>query len=64
MAQLREIDPVAALRANGDLVRLLAGRRWAVVLDARERGASWAAIGKATGVAARQAWESFRDLLH
>jgi hypothetical protein len=60
MEQLRDVDPVAALRANGDLVHLMIGRRWPVILDARERGASWADIGEAMGMTAAEAWENFR----
>ena len=63
MAQLRTVDPVEALRANGDLVHLLIGRRWPVILHAREHGASWADIGEAIGVTAVQAWEGFRSTL-
>jgi hypothetical protein len=63
MEQLREVDPVEALRANGDLVHLMVGRRWPVILDARERGASWTDIGEAMGMTAAQAWEGFRQVI-
>lgn len=36
-----------ALGANRRLVELLEGRRWTVMQDAREAGASWTDIGRA-----------------
>jgi hypothetical protein len=60
MAQLREVEPLEALHANGELVHLLVGRRWPAILDAREQGASWAEVGEVLGLPAAAAWEAYR----
>jgi hypothetical protein len=60
MAQLREVEPLDALHANGELVQLLLGRRWPAILEAREQGASWAEVGEVLGLSAAAAWEAYR----
>lgn len=35
------VDPLTALAANAELVKLLTGRRWLVMMHAREAGATW-----------------------
>jgi hypothetical protein len=61
--ELREIDPVDALAAGTDLVQLITGRRWSVILDARERGRSWADIGEAMSMTAAAARDFFQHAL-
>jgi hypothetical protein len=63
MEQLREVDPVDALSAGTDLVRLITGRRWSVILDARERGRSWADIGEAMSMPPSAARDLFQHAL-
>lgn len=59
MEQLREVGPLEALRANGDLVHLMVGRRWLAVLHARERGVTWIDIAEALGLTPADAWNGF-----
>jgi hypothetical protein len=59
LAQLREVSPLEALQANSELVHLMMGRRWPVILDARERGASWAEIGESLGMSAATVWSAY-----
>ena len=61
--QLRDVDPVDALGAGTDLVQLITGRRWSVILDARERGCSWADIGEAMSMTAAEARNFFHHAL-
>ena len=51
-----------ALAVNRELVDLLIARRWYVIRDAREAGASWSQIGAALGMSkqAAQDWYSRR----
>lgn len=54
-AEPRQVSALNALRANAELVDLLSGRRWMVIQDAREAGATWEQIGQALGVSRRAA---------
>jgi len=61
---LSKVVPVTALQgltANARLVDLLVGRRWIVMQQAREDGATWEEIGAALGMARQSAWEWYRD---
>jgi hypothetical protein len=49
-----------ALTANAQLVELLVGRRWCVIMAAREARASWKAIGVALGMSAEEAESWYR----
>lgn len=51
----RQVSALDALRANAELVDLLTGRRWMVMQDAREAGATWEQIGEALGMSRRAA---------
>src|SRR4051794_36107671 len=51
---------VDALKANRCLVDLLVGRRWAVMQDAREAGATWDEIGEALGMSKQGANDWYR----
>jgi hypothetical protein len=44
-----DVSALDALRANRRLVDLLVGRRWYVMQEAREAGASWSEIAEALG---------------
>jgi hypothetical protein len=50
LARYAAVTPSQALAANARLVKLLTGRRWSVMRDAREAGDSWTTIGTAVGV--------------
>jgi hypothetical protein len=54
----RQASALDALRANAELVDLLTGRRWMVMQDAREAGATWEQIGQALGMSrhAARSW--------
>jgi hypothetical protein len=52
--ELGDITALDALRANAELVQLLLGRRWYVMQDAREAGATWDEIGEARHEPARR----------
>ncbi|MBB6374349.1 hypothetical protein BKA01_001571 [Pseudonocardia eucalypti] len=54
-AERRQVSALDALRANAELVDLLTGRRWMVIQDAREAGATWEQIGQALGMSRRAA---------
>lgn len=58
--QLAPVTAVQALAANRRLVELLTARRWYVMRDAREGGASWADIGDALGVSRQSAHEWYQ----
>jgi hypothetical protein len=60
MAELPNVSPLDALRANAELVQLLTARRWSVMQEAREQGASWAEVGEALGVSRQAAWEFYQ----
>jgi hypothetical protein len=57
--RLPEVSAVEALEANRRLVELLVGRRWFVMLAAREAGASWEEIGAALGVSREEALAAY-----
>ncbi len=57
LAELPEITPLDALRANARLVARLTADRWVTMLTAREQGARWEQIGQALGVSRQSAWE-------
>ena len=58
----RHPEPTAlhGLEANRKLVELLELRRWYVIQDAREAGASWTEIGAALGVTKQGAHDWYR----
>jgi len=58
--ELPEVTALDALRANAQLVELLTGRRWHVMRDAREEGASWSQIGEALGMSKQGAQDYYR----
>jgi hypothetical protein len=60
MAELSSVRPLEALRANAELVQLLVARRWSVMQEAREHGASWTEVGDALGVSRQAAWEFYQ----
>ena len=55
--ELGDITALDALRANAELVQLLLGRRWYVIQDAREAGATWDEIGEAVGMSRQGAYD-------
>jgi DNA-directed RNA polymerase specialized sigma24 family protein len=59
------LDPSAleALAASRQLVKLLEGRRWYVVAEARSQGASWQQIADALGITRQSAHAAYRDAL-
>jgi hypothetical protein len=56
-------SPLEALEANRQLVRLLEGRRWYVVAEARSQGARWQQIADALGITRQSAHAAYRDAL-
>lgn len=60
LAQLPEVSAVEALEANRQLVELLTNRRWYVMREAREAGASWSEIGVALGMSKQGAQDWYR----
>jgi hypothetical protein len=54
------VDPLHALEANRRLVDLLTGRRWYVIRDAREAGATWEQIGAALGMTKQGAQDWYK----
>lgn len=63
LAELPEVSPLDALRANAELVDALTSQRWIAMKAAREQGASWEQIGQALGVSRQSAWEFLRRKL-
>ncbi|MDN5917375.1 MAG: hypothetical protein L0I76_20135 [Pseudonocardia sp.] len=59
-AQLPADSALNALAANRRVVDLLTERRWVVMRDAREAGASWAQIGEALGMTRQGATDTYR----
>ena len=57
---LPEVSALEALAANRDLVELLTSRRWYVIRDAREMGASWSQIGEALGISKQGAQDFYQ----
>ncbi|OLT40059.1 hypothetical protein BJF85_07045 [Saccharomonospora sp. CUA-673] len=60
LAGLAPVTAAQALEANRRLVELLTGRRWMVMRDAREAGASWTDIGAALGMSRQGAYEWYQ----
>ncbi len=60
LEQLPEAGPLEALAVNARLVDLLTGRRWYVMRDAREAGATWSEIGQALGMTKQGAADWYR----
>jgi len=60
LAELAEVSPVQALEANRRLAELLTGRRWYVMQDAREHGATWTEIGAAVDLTKQGAQDWYR----
>nr|WP_176704907.1 hypothetical protein [Arthrobacter sp.]AXV46449.1 hypothetical protein pA44BH1_p05 [Arthrobacter sp.]AXV46485.1 hypothetical protein pA48BH1_p05 [Arthrobacter sp.] len=58
--QFPEVDALEALAANAAAVNLLIGRRWYVMQEAREAGATWEAIGTALGITKQGAQDYYR----
>lgn len=58
--QIPDVDAVGALAANAAAVNLLIGRRWYVMQEAREEGATWEAIGTALGITKQDAQDYYR----
>lgn len=57
LAELPEVSALDGLAANHRLVNLLTGRRWFVMQQAREEGATWEQIGDALGMSRQGAHE-------
>jgi hypothetical protein len=57
LQQLPEVSALDALRANKRLVDRMTARRWYVVRDAREAGATWGQIGEALDMSRQSAHE-------
>lgn len=57
---LPEVTALQALQANARLVDLLTDRRWVVIRQAREEGATWSAIGAALGSTKQAAQDWYR----
>ncbi|HSV64640.1 MAG TPA: hypothetical protein VLJ59_01870 [Mycobacteriales bacterium] len=49
LAQVPDVDPLAALAANRELTRLLTGQRWHAVRAARADGGTWGQVAAALG---------------
>jgi hypothetical protein len=58
--ELPEVSALDALRANKRLVERMTGRRWYVMRDAREAGATWDQIGEALDMSRQAAHEWYR----
>ncbi len=60
LAEVPEVTSLDALEANHRLVDLLTGRRWYVMQEAREAGASWSEIGAALNMSKQGAQDWYR----
>ncbi|UJW36901.1 hypothetical protein L3Q67_45365 (plasmid) [Saccharothrix sp. AJ9571] len=60
LEQLPAMSALQALQANRRLVDLLTGRRWTVIREAREAGATWSEIGEALGVSKQGAHDWYQ----
>lgn len=60
LAELPEVGPVDALAANAAAAEILNDRRWAAIKDARWRGETWEAIGRALGISKQGAQDYYR----
>lgn len=63
LAELPEVGPVDALAANAAAAEILNDRRWAAIKDARWRGETWEAIGRALGISKQGAQDYYRRRL-
>ena len=54
-------EPLAALEANTALIRLLVARRWFVVRDAIEEGATWEQVAAACQIPVQAVRASYRE---
>jgi hypothetical protein len=61
LAEIPEVTALDALKANARLVQLMIGRRWYVMRDAREAGASWDEIGAAVDMSGDDARDYYRQ---
>lgn len=61
LAEIPDVTALDALKANAELVRLLTGRRWYVMRDAREAGATWDEIGAAVDMSGDDARDYYRQ---
>ncbi len=52
-------DPLAALRANREVVEIMTGWRWQAMRAAREQGRGWHEIGEALGLDAEEARRNY-----
>ncbi len=60
LVDVPEVTALKALEANRRLVDLVTGRRWYVMREAREAGASWSEIGGALGMTKQGAQDWYR----
>jgi hypothetical protein len=60
IARLADVTGMDALQAVAELIELLTGRRWIVMLAAREEGASWDEIGATVGMTGQDAEDWYR----
>ncbi|MFI6031623.1 hypothetical protein [Amycolatopsis magusensis] len=60
LEQLPAMSALQALQANRRLVDLLTGRRWTVMREAREAGATWTEIGEALGMSKQGAHDWYK----
>jgi hypothetical protein len=61
LAEIPDVTALDALKANTELVRLLTGRRWYVMRDARQAGATWDEIGAAVDMSGQEARDWYRQ---
>lgn len=60
LEQLPAVSALEALEANREIVELLTSRRWYVMREAREAGASWTQVGAALGMTKQGAQDWYR----
>ncbi|MFR9802761.1 hypothetical protein ACL02T_10715 [Pseudonocardia sp. RS010] len=60
LAEVADVSPLDALEANRRVVDLLVARRWSVMREAREAGASWTEIGRALDMTKQGAQDWYR----
>lgn len=60
LSELPEASALDAIKANRAAVDLLVGRRWYVMEEAREAGATWEVIGDALGITKQGAQDYYR----
>jgi hypothetical protein len=65
VAELPQVSALDALQANARAIDLLTSRRWLVMREAREEGATWEQIGAALGMSRQSAHEWYsRQIEH